>query len=129
MGHNESKTLLVKLLRKRKMKASVPYRPFLLERLRDRSFAALYLDSVLEDGNMELFLLALRDVADSQGGMKKLADSTKIGRETLYKMLSSGGNPGIFNLQIILNTLGFKLTVQEKAKRKRIQQARLKKAS
>lgn len=129
MGHHESKTLLGRLSRKGKMKASVPYRPFLLEDLRERAFAALYLDCVLDDGDMELFLLALRNVADSQGGMKRLAEKTKIGRETLYKMLSSGGNPGIYNLQTILHALGFKLTVQEKTKKRKLRSARLKKAS
>lgn len=129
MGYHAGKTLLGRLSREGKMKASVPYRPFLLERLKDKSFAALYLDVVLEDGEMEFFLLALRNVTDAQGGMKRLAERTKIGRETLYKMLSSGGNPGIYNLQTILNALGFKLSVLEKVKQKKIKGVRLKKAS
>lgn len=111
------------------MKPYVSHQKYLLERLKDVSFAAGYLNAVLEQGDTETFLMALRNVADSQGGMKVLADKAKIGRETLYKMLSSGGNPGIFNLQKILDALGFKLSVLEKIKQKRTRQARLKKAS
>lgn len=124
-----SKILLGRLSKEGRMKPSVPYRPFLLEELKDKSYAAIYLDVVMEDGDMELFLLALRNVTAAQGGMSRLAQKTKIGRETLYKMLSRGGNPGIFNLQKILDALGFKLTVLEKAKRRKIQRARLKKAA
>lgn len=111
------------------MKPSVNHQKFHLERLRDLNFAALYLSVILEDNDSELFLLALRDIVASQGGMKLLAAKTKIGRETLYKMLSTGGNPGIYNVQTILDALGFKLSVQEKIKKTKIKRVKLKKAS
>lgn len=48
-------------------KASRPYKEELLEDLRDPSEAAAYLTAALEDGSPNVFLLALRDVAEAHG--------------------------------------------------------------
>ena len=39
-----------------------------IRELKDPMEAAEYLSSALEDGNMEVFLLALKDVAEALGG-------------------------------------------------------------
>jgi probable addiction module antidote protein len=63
------------------------------EDLKDPSEAVEYLNACLEDGDPDAFLLALRDVARAQGGVAKLAETTALNREHLYRMLSERGQP------------------------------------
>ena len=94
-------------------KASRPYKPELLKALQDPVEAAEYLSAALEDDSNELFLLALRNVAEAHG-MKKLAEDAQLNRESMYKMLSEQGNPQFASLTAILRELGLKLSVQAK---------------
>ena len=75
------------------MKKSKAYQADLIESLRDPGEAEEYLNAALEEDDPELFLLALRNVAEARGGVAQLADKTKLNRESLYKMLSRRGNP------------------------------------
>lgn len=85
----------------------------LLESLTDAAEAAAYLNAALEDGDNEVFLLALRNVADARlGGMSKLAEATGLNRESLYRMLSENGNPELNSLSRLLQALGLKLAVE-----------------
>ena len=97
------------------MAKSRNYQTDLLESLKDPAEAAEYLNAALEDGEPEVFLLALRDVVDSYGGMAKLAASTALNRESLYRMLSTKGNPEFFSLSTVLSAVGFRLAVDPKA--------------
>jgi probable addiction module antidote protein len=96
------------------MAKSRNYRNHLVESLKDPTEAAEYLNAALEDGEPEVFLLALRDVVDSYGGMGKLAASTSLNRENLYRMLSTRGNPEFFSLSSVLDAIGFRLAVEPK---------------
>jgi probable addiction module antidote protein len=87
------------------------YEDVLDEDLKDPAEAAGYLNACLEDGDPEVFLLALRDVARAQGGVTKLAEATDLNREHLYRMLSENGNPELRSLEVLLDALGFRLTV------------------
>ena len=60
-----------------------------------------------------VFLLALRNVAQAHG-IGKVAAKSKLNRESLYKMLSSRGNPSVQSLGALLRSLGFRLTVESK---------------
>ena len=93
------------------MRKSKAYHPDLIESLRDPREAEDYLNAALEEGDPELFLLALRNVAEAQGGVAQLAEKTKLNRESLYKMLSERGNPELRSLDALLHTLGFRLAV------------------
>ena len=97
------------------MAKSKSYQNSLIESLKDPTEAAEYLNAALEDGEPEVFLLALRDVVDSYGGMGKLAASTSLNRENLYRMLSTKGNPEFFSLSTVLDAVGFRLAVEPKA--------------
>jgi DNA-binding phage protein len=55
------------------MAKSKSYKNNLIKSLKDPTEAAEYLNAALEEGEPEVFLLALRDVVDSYGGMGKLA--------------------------------------------------------
>ena len=96
------------------MAKSKNYKNHLVESLKDPTEAAEYLNAALEDGEPEVFLLALRDVVDSYGGMGKLAVSTSLNRENLYRMLSTKGNPEFFSLSTVLDAVGFRLAVEPK---------------
>lgn len=96
------------------MAKSKSYQDSLIESLKDPTEAAEYLNAALEDGEPEVFLLALRDVVESYGGMGKLAASTSLNRENLYRMLSTKGNPEFFSLSTVLGAVGFRLAVEPK---------------
>ena len=94
------------------MVRSRSYKEGLLERLKDPQEAAAYLDAALEDGETEVFLLALRDVAEARvGGMTTLAQQTGLNRETLYRTLSEKGNPELASLDKLLHAVGLRLAV------------------
>ena len=93
------------------MKKSKAYQPDLIESLRNVGEAEEYLNAALEEDDPELFLLALRNVAEAQGGVAWLAEKTKLNRESLYKMLSERGNPELRSLDVLLHALGFRLAV------------------
>jgi len=95
------------------MERSRPYQDYLIEALADPLEAAGYLNAALEDGDKELFLLALRNVAEARlGGMSKLAAASGLNRESLYRMLSGKGNPELKSLDRLLHALGLKLAVE-----------------
>lgn len=87
-----------------------------LEKLRKSADAKKYLAIALmdyeKDGDTDAFLLALRDVAEAQGGLTKLAERTQLSRQSLYKALSGRGNPRLDTLGAILGGLGFRLSIE-----------------
>lgn len=92
-------------------KASRPYRDSLLEDLRDPAEAAAYLTVALEDESPDVFLLALRNVAEAHG-IKRLAEGAELNRESMYRMLSDQGNPQLSSLTAVLQQLGLRLSVE-----------------
>jgi probable addiction module antidote protein len=90
------------------MKAAVKFETILKDRLSDPEQAAKYLTACYEEGT-EVFLQALRDVVDAQGGMSRTARLAGLNRESLYRQLSRRGNPGLNSLNAVLTTLGLKL--------------------
>ncbi len=87
------------------------YQAELIASLRDSREAAEYLNAALEEEDPELFLVALRNVAEAQGGMAQLAEKARLNRESLYKMLSERGNPELRSLEALLHALGLRLAV------------------
>ena len=102
----------------RKGKTLMPTRKFeTTDYLRtDRQIAA-YLDAALTDGDPRVLLQAVRDVAAVRGGMAALARRAGIPRESLYRMLSSRGNPSYVAVRSILDAVGFRLSVEPGTKR------------
>lgn len=75
----------------------------------DEAIAA-YLDAALEEDDPTLLAAALGDVARAKG-MTMIARETGLGRESLYKALSSEGNPEFGTVQKVVRSLGLKLHV------------------
>jgi probable addiction module antidote protein len=92
--------------------ASLPYEDWLIAQLKIPVEAAAYLEAVIEDGNQAAILLALRQVAQAQGGVAGVARKAKLTREATYKMLSKSGNPELRSLSAILKATGLRLSVK-----------------
>jgi probable addiction module antidote protein len=92
------------------------YEEWLISALKNKKEAAVYLQVALEeyqkDGDLEAFLLALRHVAEAQGGLGKLSRRTHLNRESLYKTLSSKGNPKLQTIGLLLKGLGFEFYIK-----------------
>ncbi|MFN0118646.1 MAG: DNA-binding protein [Elusimicrobiota bacterium] len=102
------------------MKLTGDYKEYLLNRLKDESYAIGYLNECLKDGDESVFLLALRNVAEAQGGLKKLAAKANLNREHLFRMLSKNGNPYWKNVRELAHVFGWRLEfVPESAHKKR----------
>ncbi len=98
------------------MKPSVPFENYLIAKLEDPDYAKVYLETALEeyskDRDADAFLLALRDIAVAQGGLRKLASETNLNHAGIYRALGTGGNPKLDTLEKILRSLGFRLSVE-----------------
>ena len=86
-------------------KPTIDYRAALLEDLKDPTEAAEYLNAALEEDTPEVFLTALRDVAEARQ-MASVAEQAGVAREALYRMLALSGNPTYKNLISIIQALG-----------------------
>jgi len=102
----------------KRYKPYVDYQEHLLEDLKDPEEASAYLNAALEEGDRQLFLMALKNVLDAQGGMTKISDKSKINRVSLYKMLSKNGNPGFENILRLLQIAGIRFQVTPRSRRK-----------
>jgi probable addiction module antidote protein len=90
------------------------YHEDLIESLKDPEEAIGYLQAALAESDMpEVFLLALRNVAEARG-MSELARAAHLNRENLYRLLSRSGNPELGSLVAILDALGLRLSVATK---------------
>jgi len=80
------------------------------EFLEDDEVVAEYLTAALEDSNPDVFLAAVGNVAKARG-MTAIAESSGLGRESLYKALTPGAKPRYDTVLRVLNSLGVKLSV------------------
>jgi len=73
-----------------------------------------YLTAALEDGNPDLLLAVLGDIAKAEG-MSKIAREANLGRESLYKALTPGSKPRFDTILKVLKALNIHLNAQVKA--------------
>lgn len=92
-------------------KNSASYREDLIKDLANPEEAAAYLNAALEDGGQDVFLMALRDIAEAKG-MAHLSKKARLNRESMYRMLSGTGNPQLSSLASILESVGLRLAVE-----------------
>jgi probable addiction module antidote protein len=92
-----------------KNKKSRSFQAVLLERLANAEVAKHYLNEALEE-SPEAFLNALKTVAQARQ-MAKVAKDAGVQRETLYRSLSSQGNPTLGTLSSILKAVGLKISI------------------
>jgi probable addiction module antidote protein len=78
--------------------------------LEDDEVVAEYLTAALEDPNPDVFLAAVGNVAKARG-MSAIAESSGLGRESLYKALTPGAKPRYDTVLKVLQSLGVKISV------------------
>jgi DNA-binding phage protein len=97
------------------MSKSISYHPFLLDNLKDPNYAALYLETHLEEDEFEfdpeLLKMALRNVLEALGDSHLTAEQIKIYEQFLDKLLTMPAGIGIYNLGLWLKALGLKIAV------------------
>ena len=85
---------------------TMPWDP--AEHLETEEDMAAYLNVALEDGDLSLIMATLGDIARARR-MSVVAHETGLGRESLYKSLSSDGNPEFATVLKVVNALGLRL--------------------
>ena len=71
-----------------------------------------YLNAALEENDPHYFVKALGNVARAKG-MTAIAADSGLGRQALYRALSSEGNPRIDTLFRVLDTLDLRLAIRQ----------------
>ena len=100
-----------------KLKAAASHRNKLIEELRaNPKLAREYLAAAIEDDDPRVLLSALRTVAEVRG-MARVAEAAGIPRESLYRTLSSKGNPRLSTLLAVIKAAGFRLSLDERKRR------------
>ena len=69
-----------------------------------------YLNVALEEQDPAFFAKAIGDVARARG-MTAIAEASGVGRQSLYRALSSDGNPRLETLFRVLESLDLRLAV------------------
>jgi probable addiction module antidote protein len=70
-----------------------------------------YLDAALEGGDVALIVAAFGDIARARG-MTQIDSDAGVGRESLYKALSSTGNPEFSTVLKVVQALGMQFHVR-----------------
>ncbi|MEN6435963.1 MAG: addiction module antidote protein [Anaerolineaceae bacterium] len=78
------------------------------EHLKTKEDMVVYLDAALAENDPSLILAVLGDIARAKG-MTKIAKQTGLGRESLYKALSTDGNPEFSTILKVVDALGLQL--------------------
>jgi probable addiction module antidote protein len=116
-AQKETTLIQIKDRRKKVYPASRDYEEGLDKRLKSPEYAIAYLNAILDENDPDLLLLGLRDVARAYG-FSRIAQSTGLNRESLYKALSKGKNPRIGTVMDVLSAMGCRIRL-EPAKRAR----------
>ena len=99
--------------------AARPWKGYMLETLKDPHAVQEYLEAAVEayeqDSDRQAFLLALRMVAEAQGGISELARKSALSRQHLYRALSENGNPTFETLTAVFKALGLRFTLERAA--------------
>ena len=83
------------------------------EHINTKEDVIAYLEAALEENDTALLLAVIGDIARSKG-MAQMAKDLNLARESLYRSLSSDGNPSFNTIVKVLDNLGLQLSVREK---------------
>ena len=88
---------------------TIRFKDYLLKDLAQPEFAKGYLEAALQDfdkdGNIELLLLCLKDIAEAQGGIEELVAWIDLSPQTLTYLLNTESPPQLDKVLDILSTL------------------------
>ncbi len=92
------------------------WRECLIEQIADRKSAIAYLQAILEDYRIykepAVLQRSLQTVVEAQGGVFELAKQIDMDPKTLSRMISNEDTPLIDAFGIVLETLGYQLSIQ-----------------
>ena len=83
------------------------------ENINTRDDIIAYLESALKENDTETLFDVIGAIARSKG-MVIIAKELGLSRESLYKSLSTGGNPSFNTIVKVLDNLGYQLSVKQK---------------
>ena len=89
------------------------YHSYLIESLQDPAEAAAYLDAILDDGDLEHIILALKNVAEARRNLIETSESNSDW-ENYYQLLAQEEMPELLLVARLLKLLGLKLSVTVK---------------
>ena len=96
---------------------TIRFKDYLLKDLAEPEFAKGYLEAALqdfdEDGNIELLLLCMKDIAEAQGGIERLAAWTNLSPQALTHLLNANHSLQLDKVLDILS--GLKDTLHSKS--------------
>ncbi len=85
------------------------FKDYLLKDLAQPEFAKGYLEAALQDfdkdGNIEMLLLSMKDIAEAQGGIEELVTWTNLSPQALTYLLNTEHPPQLDKVLDILSTL------------------------
>lgn len=88
---------------------TIPFKDYLLKDLAQPEFAKGYLEAAIQDfdkdGNIEILLLSMKDIAEAQGGIEELVAWTNLSPQTLTYLLNTEHPPQLDKVMDILSTL------------------------
>lgn len=88
---------------------TTPFKDYLLKDLAQPEFAKGYLEAALQDfdknGNIEILLLAMKDIAEAQGGIEALVRWTHLSPQTLTYLFNTEHPPQLDKVLDILSRL------------------------
>lgn len=82
-----------------------------VERLSTLEAQEAYLEAAFEEGDPDLIVAAIGDIARARG-MSEIAANANVSREVMYKSFRQGGNPTLKTLSQVARALGYKLNIQ-----------------
>ena len=89
--------------------STIRFKDYLLKDLAEPEFAKGYLEAALQDfdkdGNIELLLLSMKDIAEAQGGIETLVAWTNLTPQDLTYLLNTEHPPQLDRVLDILSTL------------------------
>jgi probable addiction module antidote protein len=89
-------------------RAAVSYASGLEERLRDKAYAAAYVQAAADEG-CEAFVVAIGDVVRANR-FSNVSEKTALNREHLYRAFSKNGNPSIETVWSVMDAIGLHLS-------------------
>jgi len=79
---------------------------------KDPAYAMELLNEILEDGALDEAMIVLRQMSKAFGGVGEVAKQAQLNSKSLYRTLSTQGNPQVSTLLAVLRTMGLRLSVQ-----------------
>ena len=86
------------------------------ENFQKEGYSELYLEAAIEDfeqdGDATSLMLAIKRVADAQGGVKTLSERSHLNKQNLYKIFNNKTSPRFDTLSKILKALGYSFSIK-----------------